>query len=635
MSMFKLAFLNFKSGLKNYMALILSLAFTVLILFNFQNLLDSDALGILGEINKRNIDIIIEVITFVIVCFMLFFIWYATNVFLTQRKKEIGIYVFMGLTNQRIGRLYMIETTMTGMVALAAGLGLGILTSKLFQMVLLAVSHITGRVSFKITVRAVFMTILYFGVIYMLMVVKGYISIVRSSVLELVSASRKNEYVRQSSVLLIMKAVLGVAVLGTGYYLAVKEAGMEVMGNALMAVVFVTIGTYFLFGGLIPVIFQALEKNKPFLFKKERNLWINNIIFRIRKNYRTYAMVTVLMICSVTVLATAFAMKERYDAMIHFRETYDYQIMSNMDGRDSEFSQLIEQKNDIRYKGILEVLPLSPEDVDSPYQNQNYALIARSALEKMAQTGGFDFDIPPLEDDQIFTITKLYLMSLAEKPDYTTETETILGKVYKEIGSTNRSYLGRMQEEIKFYVVSDKTYERVRASGTPLYLYNYKLMAPENAAASLSDLDTIVSETQKNTTAYVYVDPASNDIVWVKMTYAICIFLFMVFVVASASILFMKVYNDAYEDQARFGVLKKLGISRKTLRRSVICEMRFAYGVPFVVMAVSSWFAVNALANVMMTTLYTINLISALCIFAVLYVCYRISIEAYVKNAQV
>ena len=95
MSMFKLAFLNFKSGLKNYMALILSLAFTVLILFNFQNLLDSDALGILGEINKRNIDIIIEVITFVIVCFMLFFIWYATNVFLTQRKKEIGIYVFM------------------------------------------------------------------------------------------------------------------------------------------------------------------------------------------------------------------------------------------------------------------------------------------------------------------------------------------------------------------------------------------------------------------------------------------------------------------------------------------------------------------------------------------------------------
>ena len=160
-------------------------------------------------------------------------------------------------------------------------------------------------------------------------------------------------------------------------------------------------------------------------------------------------------------------------------------------------------------------------------------------------------------------------------------------------------------------------------------------MAPENAAASLSDLDTIVSETQKNTTAYVYVDPASNDIVWVKMTYAICIFLFMVFVVASASILFMKVYNDAYEDQARFGVLKKLGISRKTLRRSVICEMRFAYGVPFVVMAVSSWFAVNALANVMMTTLYTINLISAVCIFAVLYVCYRISIEAYVKNAQV
>ncbi|MFR2767056.1 MAG: FtsX-like permease family protein [Thomasclavelia sp.] len=78
--------------------------------------------------------------SFVLGCFMLFFIWYATNVFLTKRKKEIGIYVFMGLTNQKIGKLYAIETIFLGLVALVLGVGFGIITSKLFVMITMAIS---------------------------------------------------------------------------------------------------------------------------------------------------------------------------------------------------------------------------------------------------------------------------------------------------------------------------------------------------------------------------------------------------------------------------------------------------------------------------------------------------------------
>ena len=110
MKMMKLAFQNFKVSFKNYLSLIISLAFTILVLFNFLNLIDSGILNGLGESNARNIEIVIQVMSFVLGCFMLFFIWYATNVFLTKRKKEIGIYVFMGLTNQNIRNLYAIET---------------------------------------------------------------------------------------------------------------------------------------------------------------------------------------------------------------------------------------------------------------------------------------------------------------------------------------------------------------------------------------------------------------------------------------------------------------------------------------------------------------------------------------------
>ena len=102
MSMIRLALINFKNSFRNYLSLILSLAFTILVLFNFQNLIDSEAFEVLGSKNQEYVEIIVQVISVVLGCFMFFFLWYSTNVFLTRRKKEIGIYVFMGLSNEKI-----------------------------------------------------------------------------------------------------------------------------------------------------------------------------------------------------------------------------------------------------------------------------------------------------------------------------------------------------------------------------------------------------------------------------------------------------------------------------------------------------------------------------------------------------
>ena len=121
MGMMKLALTNFRNGYKNYLSLMISLAFTVLVLFNFQNILYSDAFETLGTRNKEYVDMLVQIISFVLGCFMFFFIWYSTNVFLTRRKKEIGIYVFMGLSNDRIGRMYLIESALTGLSALVLG----------------------------------------------------------------------------------------------------------------------------------------------------------------------------------------------------------------------------------------------------------------------------------------------------------------------------------------------------------------------------------------------------------------------------------------------------------------------------------------------------------------------------------
>lgn len=632
MRMMKLAILNFKNSFKNYLSLVISLAFTILIFLNFQNIIYSDAFAILGSRNKEYIDIIIQVISIVLGCFMFFFIWYSTNVFLTKRKKEIGIYVFMGLSNQKIGKLYMIETTMIGLAALVLGIVFGILTTGLFQMILLALSDIAVDIQFRIALRPILITAGMYLLIYLIFVLKGYADIVRSSVLNMISSMRQNEYVRQKQGVLLVKAVLGILILGAGYFLAVKDGGMEVMGNVLAAVVLVIIGVYLLFGGLIPLVFQNLAKNKRFLYRKQRSLWVNNVIFRMKKNYRTYAIVCVLILCSATALATGFAMKYRYDNIMCFENTYTFQLMSRREDLDEKAKELIKESNVIVCSSSIPILGLDSSMVDANENFGTYGILSYGALKSLAEDMNLEFDLPEPEDDEIVAVTHLPLLSLITE---SSGTVTINGKDYRKIEETSIPYLGYLQEQWSFYMVNEAEYEKLRSLGEEIYTYNYRVGDLENFAVTRSALDTLVSNEEETYTGRIAIDPNNTDEDWIKVLYSICIFMFLVFILSSGSIMFMKLYNDAFEEKERYLVLQKMGYDDKILRKSIASELGMAYGIPFLVMSISSYFSIHALEKMMSANLISINLASVLVVLVVFMFCYALSVSVYQKNVGV
>lgn len=629
MSMFKLAFQNFKSSFKSYLSLIISLSFTTIVLSNFINLVSSGVLDQLGESQSRNIEIVLQVLSFVIACFMVFFIWYSTNVFLTKRKKEIGTYVFMGLSNQKIGKLYMIETTLIGLVSLFIGIIFGILTSQLFTMILMKLSDITIEIKFNFTFTSILITCLIFIIIYMIFVIKGYINIVRSSVLEMVSATRQNEFVKQNNFILLIKSILGLVLLGTGFYLATKEGGMEVMGNVFIATVLVIIGIYMLFGGFVPFLFQSFSKNKIFLYKKERNLWINNMVFRMKKNYRTYAIVCVLMLCSVTALAFGFAMKDRSDNIRHFENTYTYQVLGDEEGHGDEFTSLIQKKNNIDYSSKIEVAVIPNDITDSEFEGTPYAVLSYSQVKQVAKDTGLEFDLDELKDDEFINLGRLYLMSLID--DSIANTNTINNKTYKSEKNTTVPYLGYFQENMEFMIVNDKVYQEVREYGESMYLYNYKISDPKNFELSVVDI-----QSNPHCTGLVKIDPDSNENSWINMLFSVSFFVFLVFVFASGSILFMKIYNDAFDEKERYLVLNKIGIDRKVLKKAISNELKVAFTIPLLVMTISSYFSIQTIANVMKSqSLLQVNILSVLVIYGVFIICYFLSKKIYQKNVGI
>lgn len=640
MSITKLAFHNFRKSFRNYFSMILSLAFTVLILFNFINLTYAETFRALGERNKEYIDIIIRVVSFVLVCFMLFFIWYATNVFLTARKKEMGIYIFMGLTNRKIARLYMLETVMTGCVSLILGIAFGVVTAQLFQMILLKLSEIAIEISFVLAWEPVMLTAVFYIVIYAIFVLKGYVGIIKSSVLGMISAARENEYIRTNSLILMAKAAFGIAALANGYYLAVKGKGHDVLGNLFAAVFFVIVGTYLLFGGFLPLLFQWLAKNKLFLYEKERNLWINNVIFRMRKNYRTYAMTCVLLTCAVTALAAGFAEKQQYANMMNFRNTYTFQILSSKPDIEEDVTARIEKDNDITYYTEIPFFSLNGSHFSHKY---SYGILSFSDVENAAKAVGLDFPYEDLADDELIFASHIYLMSFAA--DNSETVVEIDGRPYRQIDTTTIPYLGYMQESSSYYIVNDKVYAQLfelckqdAEFGEAFcmnYTYNYRIADNQHYAESLDELDSIVHNTDESYTGLVAIDPDSDEIVWIKVEYSLSIFMFLVFVLASGSILFMKLYNDAFEEKERYAILRKIGIPDKILGRAVAKEMCAAYGLPFLIMMISSYFAVRSLERMMSNDLKAVNIMSVLVIFIIFTLFYKLSVIFYKKNAGI
>lgn len=631
MRMTKLAFLNFKSSAKNFLWLIVSLAFTVMIFLNFVNLTYSDALAEVGEHNKEYMDIIIRVLCFILGVFSFFYIWYATNVFLTRRKKEIGIYIFMGLSGEKIGKMYMIESALIGITALVLGLLFGTLTTGLFQMILMAALDMEMIIDFHVKLMPIVITGIVYAVIYSIFVWKGYWNIARSSVLDMISAAKRNEYVRQNSILLFLKTILGCGVLGSGYYIAVKDSGQELLGNVLVAVVLVTIGVYLLFGGLIPFVFQKLAAHKAFLYQKQRNLWINQMIFRMKKNYRTYAMASVLALSAVTALATGFAMKNRYDNIVSFENTYTFQFLTNQESIGEQAAAIM--GDSILYQGGVPVVQLMAEEGDSDWGRSGYLMVSWSGLRELAAAAGLEFDLEEPVENEVISLENMPLMSLITNGER--GTRIIAGRSYEQIMTTRVPYFGYLQEQMSIYAVSDTEYEQLASDGDVLYTFHYRISDPADYERIKEALNVLISNTEENFTARVALDPNHNDIGWIKALYPFCIFLFMVFAMASGCIMLMKVINDSVEEKPRYEVLGKLGIDRKILRRSVACELAAAYGSSFLVMAVSSYFSVLALAKTMFTNLISVNIVSVLVIFVIFIVFYLCSLTAYQKTAGI
>src|SRR5690606_22660193 len=134
----QLALANVRGSWLRYAAFFLSSTFSVMLFYLYaQFVLHPDlASGYLyGGESTRTVLVVCMVL---IVIFAFFFVLYSSGAFLRARNQEFGLLTLMGTTRRQLRRLIWLENTFLSLASIAAGIGLGILFSRLF---LLAISR--------------------------------------------------------------------------------------------------------------------------------------------------------------------------------------------------------------------------------------------------------------------------------------------------------------------------------------------------------------------------------------------------------------------------------------------------------------------------------------------------------------
>lgn len=625
MSVFNIAYNNFKNNIKVYTMFFISMIFSVVILSNFLIMMDGEAMKVLGDMNEEYSKLILQVITVILVIFMFFFIWYASNIFLRNRKKEIGIYAFMGLDSSVIGKIYFIEMMLIGVSASIIGTTIGVVLSKFFQIVVFKIADFNIDVTFNVSLNSIIYTVAIFMCIFLFMSIKGFISIVRSKIVDLLNANKKQEKMPKVNFIIYIIGIISLFLIGYGYYLVNEEAM-----NALKTLVLVCIGTYGLFGAVFPIVFNFLINRKSILYKGSNIVTINNLAYRFKKNYTIYATIAILTATTTTVLGTAFSMKTTYENSQRNITLYSLAISSTDEFNSEEIAHKLKEVGEEKYSLNTKVLKVNSTLKDVPqYQNDEYIVVSYDNLSNILKANGDEKDLDKFNEEMVEGNNVIYIERPGTLMSFLANTNDItLNDVKFNVSESTRIRVFGEALNYSTIVVNNDEYEKLKETATEINFYGIKIENEENI---INVIDEIGKNLNLETTHGFYGQFELKTIEWVKFVYAIGGFLFLVMALAEASIIYIKIYSDANEDKQKYKTLLSIGASKKDISKSISREVALFYFIPLVVGAIHSYFAINALADFMKENLNFVYLLSLVICIAIFIVNCIISIIGFKK----
>ena len=544
----------------------------------------------------------------VVEIFCIIFLIYSNSFLMKRRQKEIGLYNILGLERNHIGIVMFLETIITSIGSLAGGIAAGIIGSKLALLLLLKLLHIPSVLGFYISVKGIFTCLFMFGIIFLMILFLNLAKIHLSRPVELLRGNNTGE--KEPAAKWLM-ALIGFICLGAGYYLAVTtESPIKAITIFLLAVILVMAGTYLLFTAGSIVILKFLRRRKSFYYRTGNFISISGMLYRMKQN--------AIGLASICILSTGVLLMIAMTVSIYFGMN---DIMLNRYPYDVDMS--VTSISEEECQTAIEAFEKAIADNKVPVEKS----VEEIYLDIVCSKNGDQILIKPA--NTIRNSDSVLVLSLLNQAEYERLTGISAnlndGEIFAwypsavqkdsvtvdETEFTVKKWLDKNPltcgedavSDNAVLVVTDEDFKKFDEMRTEMYKGVSSAPAGEDLTLHLG-LDITGSETEKIEFGTPVMETVKDlkksggllENAWIisgirqqeyESYYAdngsllfIGIFLGSLFLMGTAMIIYYKQISEGYEDQKRFEIMQKVGLSRREVRSSVRRQILMVFFLP-------------------------------------------------------
>ena len=561
----------------------------------------------------------------VIAIFSLILLYYTNSFLIRRRQREFGLYHILGMGKIDLVKIMVLENLIISVVTIAGGIVGGILFSKLGELLAAKILGSNAGLSMKISVPALVATALLFLAIFALIMLRMIVSVYRLKPVELLRSEKTGEKPPKANWIF---AVIGLLLLGVAYYLSLTiKDPLAAMVWFMVAVVLVILATYLLFIAGSVAFCKMMQKKKGYYYKTNHFISISSMIYRMKRNGAGLASICIL---STMVLVMVSSTTSLYLSMEHgLNLRYPKSVQIEMYTNPEQTEEMKETQNGQIVDLVQNVLKEHNQTAENP---ENYRMLTVSGIASKNEiyfnpenapgvNGVNTFDhlkmiyALPMEEYNRIMGTNLELAS-GEAYLYTKDSDFAYDQIMVENSGTwsIKGYLDKMisngndvsNMNSSLYLVVPglediKALEEGNVSGSyEKWYYNFDLSCGDEEQIKIqNEIEEKINALAEQESDSIFFGVSTDSRAASRADYQalygglffLGILLGVVFILGMVLIIYYKQITEGYEDQDRFQILMKVGMTPKEVRQTINSQVMTVFFLPLVVAGIHTAFA--------------------------------------------
>ena len=623
----------------------------------------------------RTMEMVLGFGFWIVALFAVIFLFYTNSFLMRRRQKEFGLYNMLGMGKGHLSIVLFWENLILFVTSMLAGLLGGILLSKMAELCLVTV--LNGKTDYTLYINwdAFVDTWIIFVPVFALIFIKSLIKIRKSSAVALLKSENVGEKPPRANYLF---GIAGIIILAAAYYIALKiENPLIAMAWFFIAVCLVIVGTYLLFISGSVMLCKLLQKNKRYYYQKNHFVSVSSMTYRMKRNGAGLASICILSTMVLVMMMGAGSLYFGKEDSLNTR--YPTDINASVDFLSEGEEHLYSSEKELvflsRVDEVLAEHSVEPQNVEQILSStvagmlKDGKLILDRRLVNSADTETMDdvaqiILIPLSSYNRSFNVqetlgeNEIIIQCLRRTYDDNTITlnDGTVWTVKKQIQDVISSGDAAMSMIPSVFVITndiDKAFDTFNSELDDIseeYLCRLELSYAFDADISNKEkielgaaLEEAIRDMQISGDGVFYsysVDCKEKERADYYGLFGgiffLGIFLSIIFLAATVLIIYYKQVTEGYEDEARFGIMRKVGMTTRDIRKSINSQMLTVFFLPLITAALHVGFAfpmvqkLLIMFNLRNTMLSIFVTGTAIVVFGIFYaIVYRITSNAY------